>query len=79
MLSSASRRLCVLSYANSSADKACNKEGELRLYGSTYSDLYAVIRLSLVTKVMQLTNNCLLLLNHLANNIMHVLCAVFVF
>jgi hypothetical protein len=52
VLGNSSRRLCVLSYANSfDGAPQDNNEGELRLYGSNYSDLYAIIRLSTVTKV----------------------------
>lgn len=47
MLSNASRRLCVLSCSVAGEDK----EGEIRLYGSNYSDLYAIIRLSSVIKL----------------------------
>mmetsp|Transcript_13311 Transcript_13311/g.21802 ORF Transcript_13311/g.21802 Transcript_13311/m.21802 type:complete len:1154 (-) Transcript_13311:142-3603(-) len=57
VLSNSSRRLCVLSYANGKDNSESNDyDGELRLYGSNYSDLYAVIRLSTITKISPSTN-----------------------
>jgi hypothetical protein len=51
VLNNSSRRLCVLSSTTDEAGNNKIKDGEVRLYGANYSDLYAVIRLSSVIKV----------------------------